>query len=229
MSNTQRSRLSSARSQRDGSGASRAGSARPVSAYSRAGSARSLRSDVPEPQPTPLLRPVTANNPRSERAFYSDILGPASPEVLEELTQGPAINVASRQAVRTGSNSISVDTMTVPEGPENADAGGSHKPGPRPPPKSVCFTTPPLPLAAYWFFFKKNPSYVNTNCHVRLCLCVLVRVVRATDGMGREPIYLSIYIYICIYESRLMSLYLTNYLPHLTCIFYFAAIAKEGA
>lgn len=79
------------------------------------------------------------------------------------------------------------------------------------------------------FFLKKNPSYVNTNCHVRLCLCVLVRVVRATDGMGREPIYLSIYIYICIYESRLMSLYLTNYLPHLTCIFYFAAIAKEGA
>lgn len=198
MSNTQRSRLSSARSQRDGSGASRAGSARPVSAYSRAGSARSLRSDVPEPQPTPLLRPVTANNPRSERAFYSDILGPASPEVLEELTQGPAINVASRQAVRTGSNSISVDTMTVPEGPENADAGGSHKPGPRPPPKSVCFTTPPLPLAAYWFFFKKKSILRQYQLP---CAPVLMRACAccACNRWNGTGTYLSIYLYIYMY------------------------------
>ena len=135
MSNTQRSRLSSARSQRGGSAASRAGSA---SAYSRAGSARSIRSDAPETQPTPLLRPVTANNPRTERAFYSDILGPATQDDLEELTQGPEINVASRQAVRTGSKSVSVNTMLLPEDPQRAAAaGGFHTSGPRPPPKSV--------------------------------------------------------------------------------------------
>jgi hypothetical protein len=47
---------------------------------------------------------------RSERGFYSDVLGPASQDDLESFVQGPEIGLASRQRARTGAGGIAVST-----------------------------------------------------------------------------------------------------------------------